>query len=200
MKRARASHDEIDHTDDKLEAHMTQWVILLVLALGAGAFLARPFLSRQGSAMPSDANTAAAGAAQPPVRRADWMTVATVATVFVTGAAGLYVLVNESDTAVATATTGSTVQAAQQKLPDVDTMIARVAERLKADPKNAEDWRMLGWSYFETQHYTDAVDAYAHAVALQPASSAFQSAYGEALVLAANRRVTPEAMKAFKTT
>lgn len=178
---------------------MTQWVILLVLALGAAAFLARPFLSRQGSAMPSDANTVPAGTAQPPVRRADWMTVATVATVFVTGAAGLYVLVNESDTAVATATTGSPVQAAQPKLPDVDTMIARVAERLKADPKDAEDWRMLGWSYFETQRYTDAVDAYAHAVALQPASSAFQSAYGEALVLAANRKVTPEAMKAFKT-
>ena len=199
MKRARASHDAVDRTDDKLEAHMTQWVILFVLALGAAAFLARPFLRSQGISAPSDANKAApAVAAQPSARRADWMTVATVATVVVTGAAGLYVLINESDVVVAPATTVSPVQTAQPKLPDVDTMIARVAERLKADPKNAEDWRMLGWSYFETRHYTDAVDAYAHAVALQPESSAFQSAYGEALVLAANRKVTPDAMKAFK--
>jgi cytochrome c-type biogenesis protein CcmH len=177
---------------------MSQWVILLVLALGAAAFLARPFLSRQTRAMASDSNAAAADTVQPPIRRIDWMTVAAVAAVVVAGATGLYVLVNESDTAVATATTGSPVQVAQPKLPDVDTMIARVAERLKADPKDAEDWRMLGWSYFETQRYTDAVDAYAHAVALQPESSAFQSAYGEALVLAANRKVTPDAMKAFR--
>lgn len=176
---------------------MTQWVILFVLALGAAAFLARPFLRSQGTAPLSDASKAPADAARPPARRVDWMTVATVATVVVTGAAGIYVLANDSGSVVASTTIGTPVQTAQPKLPDVDTMIARVAERLKADPKNAEDWRMLGWSYFETQRYADAVDAYAHAVALQPASSAFQSAYGEALVLAANRKVTPEAMKAF---
>lgn len=177
---------------------MTQWVILLILALGAAAFLARPFLGRKTDTIPGDA-AAAANAAPPSARRVDWMTVATIATVFVTGAAGLYVMVSDSGSVVAPATTGNPVQTAQPKLPDVDTMISRVAERLKADPKNAEDWRMLGWSYFETQRYADAVDAYAHAVALQPESSAFQSAYGEALVLAANRRVTPEAMKAFTT-
>ena len=176
---------------------MTEWLILLVLALGAAAFLGWPFLRSQASVVPRDANPSSARTPQPPARRADWMTVATVTTVVVTAAAGLYVLVNDSGSVVAT-TTGNPVQTAQPKLPDVDTMIARVAERLKADPKNAEDWRMLGWSYFETQRYADAVDAYAHAVALQPASSAFQSAYGEALVLAANRKVTPEAMKAFK--
>jgi len=58
---------------------------------------------------------------------------------------------------------------------------------------------MLGWSYFETQRYPQAVDAYAHAVKLNPTSAAFQSAYGEAMAKAAGGQVTPDARRALET-
>jgi cytochrome c-type biogenesis protein CcmH len=90
------------------------------------------------------------------------------------------------------------MQGAAKPLPDVDTMIARLADRLRASPNDAEGWRMLGWSYFETRRFPDAVTAYARAVALQPNSAALQSAYGEALSAADKGRVPPEALQAFR--
>ena len=83
-------------------------------------------------------------------------------------------------------------------LPDVDTMIERLAKRLEAAPNDAEGWRMLGWSYFETRKYPEAVEAYAKAVALAPRDAGFQSAYGEAQVKVAGDVVTPAAEKAFR--
>jgi cytochrome c-type biogenesis protein CcmH len=65
-------------------------------------------------------------------------------------------------------------------LPDVDTMIARLVERLEKEPSNADGWRMLGWSYFHTGRYDEAEKAYAKAVALRPGSTEFQAAYEEA--------------------
>jgi cytochrome c-type biogenesis protein CcmH len=67
------------------------------------------------------------------------------------------------------------------ELPDVETMIERLATRLQTAPEDAEGWRMLGWSYFNTGRAAKAVDAYARAVALQPESLELKSAYDEAL-------------------
>jgi cytochrome c-type biogenesis protein CcmH len=83
-------------------------------------------------------------------------------------------------------------------LPDVDTMIAGLAARLEGSPADSEGWRMLGWSYFETQRYPEAVEAYARAVALKSSDGSYQSAYGEALASAAGGVVTPDALKAFQ--
>ena len=137
-------------------------------------------------------------AADLPRRKMDRLTAAAIAVAVLAGATGLYFAVEQSGAAVQAPefAADSGIAPPQQKLPDVDTMIARVAERLKTVPDNAEDWRMLGWSYFETQRYPEAVDAYSHAVQLQPQSAALQSAYGEAQVLAAGGKVTPQAMKA----
>jgi cytochrome c-type biogenesis protein CcmH len=85
-----------------------------------------------------------------------------------------------------------------RQLPDVDTMIDRLAARLQSQPDDAEGWRMLGWSYFHVQRPSQAAEAYARAVALRPQSSAFMSAYGEALVGAEGGKVTPKALEAFK--
>jgi cytochrome c-type biogenesis protein CcmH len=85
-----------------------------------------------------------------------------------------------------------------QGLPDVETMIDRLATRLASQPDDAEGWGMLGWSYANTERAAKAVDAYAKAISLRPDSSPFRSAYGEALVAAAGGTVTPEATDAFK--
>jgi cytochrome c-type biogenesis protein CcmH len=69
-------------------------------------------------------------------------------------------------------------------LADVESMIERLAARLQTVPEDAEGWRMLGWSYFNTGRAAKAAEAYARAVALQPQSPELTSAYGEALAAA----------------
>jgi len=83
------------------------------------------------------------------------------------------------------------------ELPDVETMIERLAARLQTQPDDADGWRMLGWSYFNMQQPGKAVEAYARAVALQPQAAQLKSAYGEALVALANGSVTRDALAQF---
>src|SRR5262245_12601180 len=85
------------------------------------------------------------------------------------------------------AETGDTasVRGADKMLPDVDTMIERLADRLKTSPEDIEGWRMLGWSYFQTGRYQQAATAYARAVELDPSSAEFKRAYEDAKAKAA---------------
>ena len=89
-------------------------------------------------------------------------------------------------------------QAAAQPVGDVRTMIEKLEARLKDNPKDAQGWQMLGWSYFETGRYTDAAQAYRRAALLEPANATYWSALGEALVLSGPGGVTPDAEQAFK--
>jgi cytochrome c-type biogenesis protein CcmH len=75
----------------------------------------------------------------------------------------------------------------------VDVMIAKLQEKLKADPNNAEEWRMLGWSLFNTQRYQESADAYGKALAIDPNNIDYKSALAESTVQAAQGVVTPKA-------
>ena len=83
--------------------------------------------------------------------------------------------------------TGESVAAAGggKLLPDVSTMIERLAARLEAAPDDIKGWRMLGWSYFNTGLYGEAAAAYAKAVALDPSSAELKRSYEEAQAMAA---------------
>ena len=70
--------------------------------------------------------------------------------------------------------------AAGELLPDVNTMIERLAARLETTPDDIEGWRMLGWSYFHTARYQQAATAYARAVELDPSSAELKRSYEEA--------------------
>ena len=70
--------------------------------------------------------------------------------------------------------------AARELLPDVNTMIERLAARLEAAPEDSKGWRMLGWSYFNTGRYEQAATAYAKAVKLDPNSAELKLSYEEA--------------------
>jgi tetratricopeptide (TPR) repeat protein len=70
-------------------------------------------------------------------------------------------------------------------LPDVDTMIERLAARLERAPADSKGWRMLGWSYFHTARYGEAATAYARALALDPSSAELKLAYDTAKAKAA---------------
>ena len=60
------------------------------------------------------------------------------------------------------------VDTADADLPAVDTMIARLAERLEKEPNDAKGWKMLGWSYLNTGKAPDAVKAYERALSIMP--------------------------------
>ena len=77
--------------------------------------------------------------------------------------------------------------AAGTRLPDVNTMIERLAARLERTPQDAKGWRMLGWSYFHTARYREAAAAYARAVELDPDSAELKLAHEEAKAKASAR-------------
>ena len=83
----------------------------------------------------------------------------------------------------------------QAGLPPVEEMIQRVQARLERSPKDADGWRLLGWSYFNIERFADAAQAYSRAIELRPESAEYRSARGEALVRAADGTVTPDARK-----
>jgi cytochrome c-type biogenesis protein CcmH len=74
----------------------------------------------------------------------------------------------------------ASMAAADQPLPEVNTMIERLAARLETTPEDIEGWRMLGWSYFHTARYEQAATAYARAVELDPNSAEIKLSYEEA--------------------
>ena len=65
-------------------------------------------------------------------------------------------------------------------LPDVNTMIARLAQRLEGDTTDKNGWKTLGWSYLNTERYADAVKAYGTALALDPSDHDVKNALDEA--------------------
>jgi cytochrome c-type biogenesis protein CcmH len=83
------------------------------------------------------------------------------------------------------------------RLGTVDEMTARLVERLNRNPNDAEWWRMLGWSYFNTDRFAQSAGAYAKASELNPQNASFKSSRGEALVRAADGLVTDEAKAVF---
>lgn len=72
-------------------------------------------------------------------------------------------------------------------LPDVNTMIDRLAARLANAPQDGKGWRMLGWSYFNIGRYEEAAAAYGRASALDPGSTELKLAHEEAKRRAAGR-------------
>lgn len=183
---------------------MPVWIIYLLLALVAAAVIAAPLLLAKRAAVEASAAEATAVPADPSPSPAGRF--AAHRTPILVGGGVVAVLVAAVALFLATgepppppvASLPAGAPAAGAALPDVDTMIERLARRLETTPNDPEGWRMLGWSYFETGKYPEAVKAYAKAVALAPRDAGFQSAYGEAQVKVAGEVVTPAAERAFR--
>jgi cytochrome c-type biogenesis protein CcmH len=89
---------------------------------------------------------------------------------------------------------------AQAGLPSVEEMIDRLVARLERNPNDAEGWRTLGWSYANTGRFSEAGEAYAKAIDLAPDIAETRSARVEALIKAADGKVTTDAKKAIEDT
>lgn len=83
----------------------------------------------------------------------------------------------------------------QEGLPDVDTMVERLAARLKDNPSDVKGWKMLGWSYTHLDRKKDAIEAYRHVVSIAPSDADAHARLAEALVGEAGDQVTPDARK-----
>ena len=88
---------------------------------------------------------------------------------------------------------GVSPQAAAPALNDVDGMTGKLIARLKAKPDDARGWAMLGWAYSNASKYIQSAEAYKKAAELDPKSAAFRTGLADALVQAADGKVTPEA-------
>ena len=78
----------------------------------------------------------------------------------------------------------------------IEEMVARIEGRLKQNPDNPADWRMLGWSYYEMREFARAANAYRRAAELEPNNAENWSSLGEALQVS-TQQVAPEAVNAF---
>lgn len=65
----------------------------------------------------------------------------------------------------------------------VEQMIEKLTQRLKAEPGDAEGWAMLGRSHAVMGRINEAVPAYAHAVELQPRNAAWLIDLADVLAL-----------------
>lgn len=124
----------------------------------------------------------------------DRITAATAAAVVVLGSVALYAVTTPQNAGDAPDASGATAQ----NLADIDAAIVRLEQRLEQSPGDAEGWRMLGWSYFETGRYAQSVEAYRRAVVAAPSEVAYQSALAEALTWANEGAVSNEARDKFR--
>lgn len=84
-----------------------------------------------------------------------------------------------------------------QPVGTIEQSIAALEGRLRQDPDNPADWRLLGWSYFETGDLMRSANAYRRAAEVEPNNAENWSSLGEALQTA-SADISPEAKTAFE--
>ncbi|EIC28848.1 c-type cytochrome biogenesis protein CcmI [Methylomicrobium album] len=72
---------------------------------------------------------------------------------------------------------------------DIEKMVAGLAEKMKANPDNAEGWLMLGKSYKYLEQYPKAADAFANAYRLLGDKPEVMLLYADALAFAADKNL-----------
>jgi cytochrome c-type biogenesis protein CcmH len=81
---------------------------------------------------------------------------------------------------------------------NIEALVARVEARLREHPEEGEGWDVIAPVYLASRRYTDAAEAYDHAVRLLGPSAKRLSGYGQALVLANDGVVSEDARNALE--
>lgn len=89
-------------------------------------------------------------------------------------------------------------QASGEQLPDVEAMVATLAERLESDPSDGEGWRMLGKSYVAMNRFNDAKEAFQNAHKILGDDVALLADYADAIGRGNNSDLTGEAKPLIK--
>lgn len=85
---------------------------------------------------------------------------------------------------------------AKTEANDIDKMVEQLAAKVAQDPTDLEGVQLLARTYSRIGRFTDAVKTYAQVLAMEPDAANFSS-FGEALVFAAEGKVTKDAHDAF---
>ena len=80
----------------------------------------------------------------------------------------------------------------------IDNMITNLQEKLKVNPDDLQNWELLGRTLLIRKQYEAASDSLRQGVSIFPSSLELRATYAEALVLAAQGRISREALKQFK--
>ena len=81
---------------------------------------------------------------------------------------------------------------------NIEALVAKVEARLRQNPEEGEGWEAIAPIYLRWGRYTEAAEAYARAIRLLGPSAKLLSGEGQALVLANDGLVTPEARKSLQ--
>ena len=112
--------------------------------------------------------------------------IAAVALYFVVGSPkGITPSAASIQSSAADATQPGEMRSQQQMEENVN----KLAQRLQQNPNDAQGWLMLGRSYMILERFSDAVNAYGRAIALNDKDAGVWADYAEALALANNRQL-----------
>lgn len=124
-------------------------------------------------------------------------TVAALALLIPAASVALYLTVGQPDAAAPGAAAPQAAAGGDGSRHDVSPdqilrMVTALAERLKAEPNNAEGWQMLGRTYAALERYPDAVAAFRKAAELLPKSPDVLADLADVLGMAQGRNLTGE--------
>ena len=95
----------------------------------------------------------------------------------------------EATAAPSAATPAVADSAAPVTSAQIEGMVARLAEKMKANPQDADGWRKLARSYETLRRFDLAVDAYAHLVTLTPNNPDLLADYAVTLAMSLDQRL-----------
>ena len=103
-------------------------------------------------------------------------------------ALAVYLAVGDPATLSRQAEHGATVE-------QIETMVARLAARLRENPDDAEGWKLLGRSYAALGRFAEAADAYAKAALRAPRDAQLLVDFADVLAMARGQRLDGEPEK-----
>jgi cytochrome c-type biogenesis protein CcmH len=161
----------------------------------AEAEAARVEVSRRLIAAAEVAKAANAAAASAPASRYRWATIAAAVLLLPLGAGLIYLSLGSPNLVPVS----MNAEAARQQLPEgIEQTVAEVEKYLEANPKNGRGWELLAPVYLRLGRFDDAVKARRNALEIFGPDAARLGDLGEAIIMASNGAVTPEARGLFE--
>lgn len=172
---------------------MTLFVLLAaVLTALTVVLLTRPLWRRSGASIPAAATDGSRPARWP----AAWIGAMAL---FVLGVAALGYRLVGSPNRIAPAPSASAAKSearaasmSADEAQQISAMVDSLAQRLKAEPGDADGWKMLARSYVVLLKYDDAVNAYKSASALRPGDPTLLADFAYALAMSHHRNLQGE--------
>src|ERR1700722_8403138 len=162
---------------------------------GVEAKAARVEVSRRLIAAAETAKAGNAVAAPGPARRYRFVTLAATIVLLPLGTAVTYLSLGSPNLVPFS----MNAEAGGQQLPEgIEQTVAEVEKYLEANPKNGRGWELLAPVYLRLGRFDDAVTARRNALAIFGPDAARLGDLGEAIIMASNGVVTPEAKGLFE--